>query len=123
MYGLSADVDLSFLVGRELHQVCIGRHQAILYFPDPTAGDVSISIETDIGHKSKIGELTALYKTIIPAAPTLVSLMNCIIVKAFAAPPGTLVLVFSNDEVLEVYDTSLEYESYQISYGGKVIVV
>ena len=41
MYGLNPEINLSFLVGRELLQVCIGIHQVQLHFDK----DVSISIE------------------------------------------------------------------------------
>lgn len=119
MYGLPENIDLSFFHGKVLQQVCIGYNEAILRFGD----DVSITIETDIGHKSSAGEITALYKTIIPSAPMLASFMHSSIVKASAILPGTLALEFSNGEVLEVYDTSSQYESYIIKYGDKTIVV
>jgi hypothetical protein len=119
MNGLPSDIDLSFLVGQELQQVCIGRHEAILHFGDA----VSICIESEIGHKSNLGKLTAIYKTIAPSASMLVSLINSSIVKAYAESPGTLVLELCNGQVLEIYDANSEYESYQISYDNRVIVV
>ena len=43
MYGLSADEDLSFLIDRELIQVCVGKFQVILNFDHQT----SINIECE----------------------------------------------------------------------------
>lgn len=119
MYGLSSDRDLGFFVGRQLQQVCIGYNEAILNFDD----DVSLTIETDIGHKSSARELIALYKMIFPSAPTLISLINSTITGASAVPPGTLALEFSSGDILEIYDSSSEYESYQIWHGKNLIVV
>ena len=36
MYGLSDDVNLSFLVGRELQQICVGLYQVQLNFDENT---------------------------------------------------------------------------------------
>lgn len=118
MYGLPENTDLSFFNGKILLQVCIGYNEVILRFD----GDVSITIQTDIAHKS--GDVfTALYKTIIPSAAMLVSFIHKSISKASAKSPGTLVLEFSNGEGLEIYDTSSEYESYQIMHDANLIVV
>jgi len=119
LYGIPADTDLSFLVHKVLEQVCIGQNEAILRFGD----DVSITIESDMSHASSAGEVTAIYKTIAPSAPMLVSLINCSIEKASAIPPGTLRLEFSNGDRLEIHDAHSAYESYQITHGDKIIVV
>ncbi len=118
MYGLPNNTDLSFFRGKLLLQVCIGYNEVILRFSD----DLSVTLQTDIGHK-KAGVCMALYKTMIPSASVLVNLLHTSIVNASAEPPGTLVLEFSNNEMLEIYDTSQQYESYQIVYGDKMIVV
>ena len=119
MHGLRSDIDLSFLVGQELQQVCIGRHVATLCFGD----NVSVCIECEIAHKSNLGEVTALYMTKLPCASMLVDFINTTIIKAYGNPPGTLVLEFSNKEVLEIYDSNTVYESYHITSGEKTIVV
>ena len=119
MHGISAVTDLSFFVDMVLEQVCIGCSEAILRFGD----NVSITIMTDISHTSSAGEITALYKTIKPSAPMLVNLINFSVKKASTMPPGTLILEFSNGDKIEIYDTSLAYESYTITYGDKVIAV
>jgi hypothetical protein len=119
MYGLPPDIDLTFFHGRALQQVCIGLHEAILRLD----GDIELTVQTDIGHRSAIGEITAVYKTIVPAAGALSRLLGASVVGAHAEPPGTLVLRFDTAESIEIYDSSAEYESYQIKCGDKLTVV
>ncbi len=118
MYGLPENTDLGFLKEQVLRQVCVGANEVILRFAD----DISITCQTDIGHK-KAGVCTALYRDMITCGAMLVNFLHTSIINASAESPGTLVLKFSNDEALEIYDTSQEYESYQITYGNKTIVV
>jgi hypothetical protein len=118
MYGLPENTDLRFFTNRVLLQVCLGANEAILRFD----GDVSVTAQTDMGHKSA-GVFTALYKTIIPSAAMLVRFLHTSVIGASVRSPGTLVLEFSNGEALELYDTSSDYESYQITYDGNTIVV
>ncbi len=118
MYGLPQDTDLTFLKGKQLLQVCIGYNEVILHFD----GNVTITAQTEIGHNSG-RELSAIYKTAIPAAPALVRFLHESVLNASVVSPGTLKLDFSNGEGLEIYDTSSQYESYQINYEGRTIVV
>jgi|SRR5271157_865564 len=118
MYGLPENTDLSFFTGKVLRQVCTGVNEVILHFD----GDISLTIQTDIGHR--LGDVfAALYKLPIPATPMLVRLLHCSIIRTGIKPPGTLILEFSNGEAIEIYDACSEYESYQITYNGKIIVV
>lgn len=119
MYGLPLDTDLRFLEERALQQVCVGANKVILHFGD----GVSLTIQTDVAHKSPEGSLIALYGSILPSVPTLVGLINATVKNARAMSPGTLVLLFSTGDVLEIYDSSTEYESYQIWHGNDVITV
>ena len=119
VYGLPDETDLTFFIGTELQQVCIGRHEVILRFGD----DLSITVESDIGHRSTLGELDAVFKTIVPAAMVLCNLINAMVSSASVKSPGTLVLQFSNGEALEIYDSNTSYESYQIACGDRLIVV
>src|SRR5207237_8419413 len=60
MYGLPSNTDLSFLVGRQLAQLCLGQYQAQLRFD----GDVTISLEGEFsldGQRRPISEAHVLY--------------------------------------------------------------
>ncbi len=118
MFGLSANIDLSFLKSRELLQVCIGANEAILNFD----GDISITIETDICYRSAKGDSTR-FTDILHAASSLARLINSVVARVWREDPGTLLLEFSGGEIIELHDTSSKYESYQIRHGQRVIVV
>lgn len=118
MYGLPSDTDLRFFDGKLLRQVCIGSNEIILRFDD----DVTLVAQTDIGHVSG-GIITAIYKTSPSAAQVVACLLHKAVVQASRKDLGTLVLDFGNNEGLEFYDTSEQFESYTITYGTAMIVV
>ncbi len=118
MEGLPSDVDLSFLTGRELQGVLIGRHHGRLLFDD----GVSIEISDDIGYRSRDGEIGAVYKTIVAAAPTLITFLDETITEVSVVDASSLVLRFSHGEALELYVTTAEYESYVIHSNGRCFV-
>src|SRR5229473_4212696 len=113
MYGLPSNIDLTFLHGRELLQVCIGMHQVILNF----YGQLSISIESEYAHRSRSGEVTR-YEDCRLSASMLTSFVGLKISRATGTIDGTLTLCFSNEDVLEIYDDSKQHESYQIRNGS-----
>ena len=118
MYGLASDTDLTFLQGKDLIQVRIGVHEVIVAFDN----DITIMIQSDIVHK--IGnDIAACYRLPVSAMPALVRFLGTRVVTTTISPPGTLGLVFSNGETLELHDSSSQYESYHISHKAGLIVV
>ena len=118
MYGLPPNTDVSFLNGKLLRQVCIGFNEIILRFDD----NVTLTAQTDIGHRSG-GIITAIYKHSMSVAPVVVKLLHKAVVSASCQQPGTLILDFGDDEGLEFYDSSPQYESYTINNNNVLIVV
>lgn len=119
MYGLPADVDLSFLVGAEVIQVCIGSQQAqIHFFPE----GISIFVETDITFRGPAGQVSR-YESIPESGPSLITLLHDVVKEARAETPRTLRLEFASGAVLQIEDTSEQYESFQIKHGDLLIVV
>jgi hypothetical protein len=119
MYGLPSDVDLSFLVGAEVIQVCIGSQQAqIHFFPE----GVSIFVETDMTFRSPAGRVSR-YESVPESAPSLVTLLHDVVKQARAETPRILRLEFSSGAVLHIEDTSEHDESFQIKHGDLLIVV
>src|SRR6267378_441565 len=106
MYGLSKDLDLNFLNGREVVQVAIGVYQIQFKYFDgqeewiwkPEPGAAQIAART-------------------------VSLLSATIQNFDRQENGTLILTFSNGGRLTILDSSREYESYQITRPGQTIVV
>ena len=118
MHGLPKDVDLSLFIRREVIQVCIGCHQAQLNFD----GRVRVSIEGEAAHRNP-SNVTSTYSELRQMAEMLVGLLGKCVVEATRLEPGTLVLSFDSGDVIEIYDSSEHYESYQIIHGDKWIVV
>lgn len=118
MFGLPADIDLTFFNARKLLQVCVGANEIILNFDD----ELSLTIESDICHRTSAGEVRA-FSNSVEAAGTLVQLIDSTVQTAFRMEPGTLALRFSNGETLEVLDSNRDFESYQIGQGQRFIVV
>jgi len=118
MYGLQSETDLSFLLEKELEQIAIGRHQAILRLD----GGVEISIESDLEHRLPSGK-GMLYSDVAAAASALASLLNSTIKSYSIEPPGNLKMFFSNGDALVIYDSNPSYESYQVRNGEQLIVV
>jgi hypothetical protein len=118
MYGLPDDIDLSFLEGATLLQVCLGENEVILRF-DP---DLSITIESTFRARTPARQ-GALFRDPRSAAAVLVELISDVITKAHGRTDGTLRLSFSRGGVLEIYDDSKQYESYQIQHGKDLYVV
>jgi hypothetical protein len=120
MYGLSKDLDLSFLNGRLVEQVAIGVYQIQFGFDD----DVRIS--TYMLFRYFDGQQEWIWKPEPRAAQIAartVSLLAATIQSFEVQENGTLSLVFSNGHRLTIFDSSKEYESCDITRPGSTIVV
>ncbi len=118
MYGLSKDVDLGFMCGKILLQVCVGVNEIILNFDE----DMSITVTANYSQIKKTGEKND-FNACPDGAIMLVGLLHRAIKDARGSPDGTLQMVFDNGESIVLYDNSQKYESYVIKYKGKQIVV
>ena len=118
MFGLPADIDLTFLVGRTLLQVCFGLNDLVLNFDDR----VSIQVSSCVGTRSKTGERRR-DSDFRDAAPGLLSLVNEVVTRADGSSDGTLTLEFGGCGALTLYDDSKQFESYVIKAGERTIVV
>ncbi len=118
VYGLSPHVDLAFFLGRQVEQVCVGAHQAILNFDS----DVTVTIE---GHFSVCGQVEEeqLFTDPRSGASALIAFIGESVADVAGQRDGTLTLTFGDRSVLELRDSSRSYESYQINHGSEVIVV
>jgi hypothetical protein len=113
MYGLPKDFDGSFLVGRTLEMVCFNQNQVYLHFDS----DITITIESAFSYK------TEQVIDVPVQESNLMEMLGSTVSVAQGDANGTLSLLFNNGEALKVYDTTKQYESYTIAYGGKVIIV
>jgi hypothetical protein len=109
MYGIDKNLDLGFLIGKNLLQICVGSFQVILNFD----ANVSISIEStfDCGSEEKSKRAGNLPE----AAPSLFHLLGKHIKEVNVESEGTLALTFSDDTIVRIYDSNSASESYQIN--------
>ncbi|MDB5338641.1 MAG: hypothetical protein JWN70_4260 [Planctomycetaceae bacterium] len=118
MYGVPADLNLVFLHGAELTQVCLGLYQLQFHFHP--AG--SISVEGG-------WELLDAVNTRLdgrhdgPARPPyqLHRLLGHRVAGTEVSAPDWFALRFEDGLVLRVFDDSPQYESFQIEPGGIII--
>jgi hypothetical protein len=118
MYGIINNLDWSFLIGKELLQICISLYQLSLRFN----GDVSINIECEFEHVSLAANSLPAAK-LSGTAVTLVSLLGARITAVSKQGVKTLGIEFSNGEMLMIHDSNDSYESFSINAPGKEIVI
>lgn len=116
VFGLPKDFDGSFFVGRSLLQVCIGLHEVIFKFDE----DVEVTVESEF--KVAAGGDGKVFTSPIEGGRASLVLLQEAVLQVRGVQDGTLTLTFPSG-VLELYDTSPHYESYQIRDGDQHYVV
>lgn len=120
MYGLKKEIDLSFLRGREVIQIAIGIYQTQFGFDE----DVRISVGGGFCHFD--GQNDSVWKPepgFEQIAARTVALLGARVETFEAREDGTLTLNSSNGHRLVIPDSSKEYESYDITRPGQIIIV
>lgn len=117
MYGLSKERDLSFLLGSELLQVCIGRNEVILNF----TADIAITVMSAFS----VRNLESVRDFDEPMAGALewVQLLHDTVVEASATDGGGLELRFASGRSVTLLDDSPQFESFWIRFSGGEIIV
>jgi Family of unknown function (DUF6188) len=110
MYGLNKNSDLSFLVEKQLCRVSVGLYQVQLNFDQ----DISIYMECQFDHILN-GKSQILSEDLPSSASSLLQLIGSTIAKVENQGNGDIEIIFSNQNVLKVFDNNKSYESYQIS--------
>ena len=118
MDGLPKNVDLSFLVGREVSTVRIGKFQAH-YFFNEEAGKPNVWIEIESNDITVSGQKISDFKS---DADELCALIGLKIEKAQRRDDGGLILEFAGGPRLEVGIHSPKFESVVLHIGSDTIV-
>lgn len=119
MYGVPADLDMNFLVGAELIQVCLGQIQIQFHFL-PKA---SISVEGSwkligsSGTRVDRGERDA----ICGQHTLLARMLGHRVTQANVVGRNSIVLRCDNGDELHIFDDSAEYESFSLDPIGIVV--
>jgi hypothetical protein len=118
VYGVPADLDLTFLHGAELAQVCLGLNQVQLHFHP--LGDISIE-----GHWDLVDEKGCLIDQCTWGRDRkpyqLHRLLGRQIVSTKVAAPSSFTLQFDGGLALRVFDDSPQYESFSIQPGDVIV--
>lgn len=120
MYGLSPETDLSPLNGCALTFLGFGQHQVQLAFSGDT--DCSISIEGDYIMTPPRGT-SSTFSEAVDGAPALLPLLGRTVIEASVPADGTVRVGFDDGSVVELLDSSTQYESYQVNLGDRLLVV
>ncbi len=115
MYGVPADLDLSFLHGEELIQVCLGQYQLQFHFHP--VGSISVEGGWELRDAAGVrmdGHCQA------PDRPPyqLHRLLGRRVARSEVAAPEWFALTFEGGEVLRVFDDLAQYESFSIQPGN-----
>jgi len=117
MYGLDTNIDFSFMLNKDVIQICVGVGQVVIHFND------GISI-----YSSELVSLQ-LHEKYLEFRPKdicdvkyLLDLLDTKVVRIINIGNGDLEIEFSNSYKLKLYDNA-HYESYIITCGDNEIIV
>ena len=119
MYPLPKHVDLSFLVGAKLLQCCVGENELILNFDK----EIRITVLSDFAVKAAGGASVVRYTRPTGGAGAVLPLLGDTVTRATATDHGGLLLAFTSGAHLELFDTSVQFESFWIQHKKTQIVV
>jgi hypothetical protein len=118
VYGVPADLDLAYLHGAELIQVCLGLYQLQFHFHP--AG--SIAVEGGWELLDATGARLDGRQDGPDRPPyQLHRLLGRRVAGSEVSAPAWFALRFEGGEVLRVFDDSSQYESFQIEPGGIIV--
>jgi hypothetical protein len=118
MYGLPANVDLSFLQNRDLDQICFGAYQVQFNFDK----NVRVFIQNAFSYVDSVGSVFEM-KTAASSTMLVDRLIGKTVTEVKPSQDGTLQITFNTGEKLILYDDDKAYECYEIGNREKTIVV
>ena len=118
LHEVPRNLDWSFMISKELIQVCYGRYQTQLRFD----GGLCVSIEAGIVH-SLDEQVLGKSKGRGQGIPSLIGLLGASIERVETEGEDCLRLGFSNAHVLRVLKDEEPYESFSISAPGELTIV
>lgn len=118
MYRLSTSEDLSFFIGLDLLQVCVGKNELILNFD----GGVRLTVLSEFA-VCPVGGEWERFDDPVDGSRAVLRLLQDSVSGAEATEDGGLRIRFASGASMRVFDTSDAYESFLIRHGTKEIVV
>jgi hypothetical protein len=115
VYGVPKNLDLNFLHDSELSQICLGVYQVQFHFSPE--GIISVEGEWELLSRDGI-EIDRSAQAPRANAFQLHRLLGQRVVGSELLPPEWFALRFEKGEVLRVFDSSQDYESFSIQPGN-----
>ena len=118
MFGIRNASDFSFLLGKTVQLVCLGQYQTRIHLED-----ANISIECK--HRLFIveGSKEIVWERDEFPSEGISKLLGQTLSEVCLGANGALELTFSKGDRLSLFDDSQQYESFQVGYGDRPIVV
>ena len=117
MGGIDSDTDLSFLVGKELGQIGIGKSVVNLRFHD------GVSVAIFSSYDIRFGNRSVAIRRVNSGAAYLLGMIGKKIDEVELLDNATLYLEFSNYTAVVIFDHNEHGESYRIAAPGVNITV
>jgi hypothetical protein len=117
VYGLDTTRSFDFLNQALLTQVCVGQNELILRFD----GDIVLRVESEL--RVLIAQRDERFVDPIEASRAIVSFLGHEVTAARAPSRGSLELHFGPSMLIEVFDSSANYESFSLEWPGGAIIV
>jgi hypothetical protein len=115
MYGVPANLDLSFLHGAELVQICLGQFQLQFHFHP--IGSISVEGGWELLHAA--GQRIDGSCDVSDRPPyQLHRLLGLKVLSSEISAPDWFTLTFESGEMLRVFDDSEQFESFSIQPGN-----
>jgi hypothetical protein len=118
MHGLPKNINVSFLKGRNLTQICTGAFQVQFNFD----ARVRIHVHNPFAYVDSHG-VSDYIKTAPSSAVIVSKLLGKIISEVNSSQDGTLEVTFTTGEKLIFYDDNRAYECYTIHHEDEIIAV
>jgi Family of unknown function (DUF6188) len=113
MYKLPTDLELSFVTGAQLLQVCVGQNEVIVNFDRNIRITILSEIEVSVAAPAESNTRSA-------RIAALLDLLGAQVVHAAITAAGALVVRFESGTTLEVLEDNECYESFWIQHGERL---
>lgn len=118
MYGIPKTIDLSFLLGKMVQQVCLGRYETQIRLDD---ANISIECRHTLFVAQDSQEI--VWERDKFPSEGISKLLGQTLSGVTVEDSGALELTFSQGDRLSLFDDSEQYESFQITCGDLWIVI
>ena len=118
MYRISKDIDLNEIVGSEIQQICSGRYDIQFHFHSGT----NISVQGEISLLDRGQVLGTWNEEQNWTSLSFQQLLNVKVIQYSVPNDRLLQIDFANGFILQLHDSSDQYESFQIYTNDRNVI-